>query len=73
MLLPCSCCDEKYIEDLFMEETVEGCFDALWNIIDRRYCFLGYAEETFGLDWNAVYHKYRSRLDNEKSTNFDLF
>ena len=69
MLLPCSC--SKPIETF--EDTKEGCLETLWRIIDQRYCFLGYAEETFGLNWNAVYHKYRSRIDNEKSTNFDLF
>ena len=67
MILPCSC--EPY--DMVYEPP-QDIYDALWNIIDRRYCFLGYAEETFGLDWNSVYHKYRSRIDEETS-NYELF
>ncbi|MBE6308576.1 MAG: peptidase S41 [Bacteroidales bacterium] len=35
-----------------------GNFDALWNIIDERYCFFEHAANEFGLDWYAVYHKY---------------
>lgn len=39
--------------------TPSGNFNALWSIIDERYCFFPQAEETFGFDWNAVYHKYK--------------
>ena len=39
MMLPCSC--EPY--DMIHEPPTVN-YDALWNIIDRRYCFLGYAE-----------------------------
>lgn len=68
MMLPCSC--EPY--DMIHEPPTVN-YDALWNIIDRRYCFLEYAGQEYGLDWNSVYHKYRSRLDDEKSTDYDLF
>ncbi|MBR5150301.1 MAG: peptidase S41, partial [Bacteroidaceae bacterium] len=67
MILPCSC--EPY--DMVYEPPQE-IYDALWNIIDRRYCFLEYAKLEFGLDWNSVYHKHRSKLD-ENSTDYDLF
>jgi hypothetical protein len=59
-LLPCSC-----IEGDKLEDTNENNFDALWTLIDQRYCFLGYAEEQFGLDWNKMYHKYRSKITEE--------
>lgn len=36
----------------------EGNFDALWNIIDRQYCFLDHK----GIDWDAVYAKYRPQV-----------
>ena len=66
-LLPCSC-----IEGDEFEDTNEGIFDALWTLIDQRYCFLGYAEEQFGLDWDKMYHKYRSQI-TEKTTKRELF
>ena len=66
MILPCSC-------DPPMDTGIpQDSYDALWNIIDRRYCFLEYAKQEFGLDWNSVYHKHRSKLD-ENSTYYDLF
>lgn len=46
----------------------EGNFDALWNILDRNYCFFEYKE----IDWNDIYIKYRSRITNE-ITNDGLF
>lgn len=52
--------------------TATGNFDALWNIIDSRYCFFDYAESEFGLDWDAVYDKYRPR-DEEQMTQAALF
>ena len=38
-------------------------FEALWQLIDERYCFFAQAEEEFGLDWNAVYDKYKPIAD----------
>lgn len=49
------------------EEEFEGCgnenFEALWQLIDERYCFFAQAEEEFGLDWNDVYDKYKPIAD----------
>ena len=36
--------------------------EALWDIIDRRYCFLPYKAETIGLDWNRVREKYTAQV-----------
>ena len=36
--------------------------EALWDIIDRRYCFLPYKAETIGLDWNRVHEKYTAQV-----------
>ena len=38
-------------------------FEALWQLIDERYCFFAQAEEEFGLDWNTVYDKYKPIAD----------
>ena len=54
-----SCVQEEEFKD-----TPEGNLDALWQIIDERYCFLDYKAQAIGLDWNAVHHKYRSRLSD---------
>ena len=51
----CSSCVK---EDSFNNSTT-GNFDALWSIIDQHYCFFEQAREEFGLDWDAVYDKYR--------------
>lgn len=51
------------IEEEEFANTRAGNFDALWSLIDERYCFFQQAEEEFGLDWNAVYHRYRPDAD----------
>ena len=60
LTLPCGC-----IEEDSFENSHTGNFDALWNLIDQRYCFLEYAQEQFGLDWNSVYHTYKAKIDSE--------
>ena len=52
-----SCVSEETFDD-----TPEGNFEALWQIIDRHYCFLDYKAETIGLDWNEVHTRYRQRI-----------
>ena len=43
------------------EDSPQGNFEALWQIIDEHYCFHDYKHEVYGLDWNAVYNKYNVR------------
>ncbi len=57
-----SCVDEEEFDD-----TPQGNFEALWRIIDRHYCFLDYKQHEIGLDWQAVYDKYRVRVDDDMS------
>ncbi len=45
-------------EDNF-ENSNNGNFEALWEIIDRQYCFFDVAEKKYGLNWNSVYDKYK--------------
>ena len=44
------------------ENTPTGNFEALWNIIDKNYCFFDYKAEEYGLDWDAVYRKYKPKV-----------
>lgn len=51
--------------------TKEGNFDALWHIIDTRYCFLDYKN----IDWDSIKNVYKPRLAQveNKYQLFDLF
>ena len=54
------------------DETPQGNLDALWTIIDQRYCFLDYKEAELGISWNDIHAKYSARL-NPKMTRAQLF
>ncbi len=51
-----ACVDETEYND-----TPQGNFEALWRIIDERYCFFDYKKKEYGLDWNEVHNKYKVR------------
>lgn len=55
-----------------MPDTPEGNFEALWQLVDERYCFLDYKASTIGLDWEEVHQRYAKRI-NPKMTNTQLF
>jgi len=42
-----SCIDEDEYSD-----SPQGNFEALWKILDQRYCFFDYKGQEYGLDWN---------------------
>lgn len=50
--------------------TMRGNFDALWQIIDERYCYLYYKK----IDWDSVYTAFSPRVDtlSSKYALFDL-
>ena len=48
-------------EDTF-DNTAEGNFNALWQIIDEHYCFFPEKAEEFHLDWDGVYAEYHEML-----------
>lgn len=50
------------------DNTPTGNFEALWNIIDERYCFFDYKAEEYGLDWDAVYHQYKRKIADGMSS-----
>ncbi len=54
-----SCIDEEEHAD-----TPTGNFEALWKIIDQRYCFFDYKKEAYGLDWNEVHARYSAQIDD---------
>ena len=62
-----SCIDEDEQPD-----TPAGNFEALWQIIDEHYCFFDYKQHEYGLDWQAVYNKYKVRV-NDHMTEVQLF
>ena len=62
-----SCVDEEEFPD-----TAQGNFEALWKIIDEHYCFFDYKQHEYGLDWNAVYNKYKVRA-GEETGRYQLF
>ena len=66
LLLP-SCITED-----IPENNPKGNFEALWRIIDTKYCFLDYKNKEYGLDWNEVYSRYKNRLTDDM-TNKQLF
>ena len=54
------------------ENSPKGNFEALWHIIDTKYCFLDYKNKEYGLDWDEVYRRYSNRLTDDMS-NKELF
>lgn len=53
------------IKEEEFDNTPEGNFEALWKVIDERYCFLDYKQHEIGLDWQQIHSKYRVRINNE--------
>lgn len=62
-----SCIDEEEYAD-----TPMGNFEALWSIIDKKYCFFDYKKEAYGLDWDEVYARYSIQV-NEQMNDEQLF
>ena len=58
-------------EDEF-SNSKEGNFEALWNVVDERYCFFGLAEQRYGLNWNEVHDRY-AQLAGACESDAELF
>ena len=56
----------RYGDDDFpeFENTPQGNFNALWTIMDKHYCFFDLKQKELGVDWNAVYNKYRVSISS---------
>ncbi|HNX88239.1 MAG TPA: S41 family peptidase [Paludibacteraceae bacterium] len=59
-----ACMDEPDLRS----DTPRGNFNALWEIIDTRYCYLSYKQ----INWDSVYTEYSHKIDTV-SSNFSLF
>ncbi len=51
-----------------LPNTPKGNFEALWRIIDTRYCYLDYKS----IDWDSIYTVYSNRVDTTRN-NFAFF
>lgn len=49
------------------DDTPQGNLDALWTIIDERYCFLSYKEQQLGFKWSEIHAKYSGKLNPQMS------
>lgn len=45
------------------EDSPHGNFEALWKIMDERYCFFEYKD----IDWDKIYSEYSARINEEMS------
>ena len=60
-LLGCQKSDYEY------DETPQSNLDALWELIDQRYCFLTYKEKELGINWQQIHAKYSAKLNPQMS------
>lgn len=63
-----SCIDEE----LPKKDTPRGNFEALWQLMDERYCFFDYKQQELGVDWDEVHSRYSHKL-SAKMDNYQLF
>ena len=54
------------------DETPQGNLDALWTLVDQRYCFLSYKEQQLGFQWSEIHARYSDKL-NPKMSRVQLF
>ena len=66
LLTSCQRSDYEY------DDTPQGNLDALWTLIDQRYCFLSYKEEQLGFKWSELHAKYSAKL-NPSMSRMQLF
>lgn len=64
VILFCGCIPETPIDRDYVNN-----FNALWKIIDERYCFL----EEKGVDWDAIHTKYYQKLCSKEQNDLTFF
>lgn len=69
LLLLCSTAEllGSCVEEESPNDTPTGNFEALWKILDTRYCFFDYKAGVYGLDWNEVHDRYKKRISDSMS------
>ena len=63
LLLTMGCVREEEFDN-----TPQGNFEALWQMIDERYCFFDYKRNEYGLDWDEVYNRYARLITPDMPT-----
>ena len=63
-LLLCLLAFTSCVDEVEHEDTPQGNFEALWQIIDEHYCFFDYKQHEYGLDWQQVYNIYKVRAND---------
>ncbi|MBP5595529.1 MAG: S41 family peptidase [Pseudobutyrivibrio sp.] len=61
IVLSCQKGDYEY------DATPQSNLDALWELIDQRYCFLTYKEKELGISWQEMRAKYSGKLNPQMS------
>ena len=61
LLISCQKAEQTY------DDTPQGNLDALWTMIDQRYCFVSYKEKELGINWADIHQKYSQRLSPKMS------
>lgn len=52
--------------------TPTGNFEALWHIMDTRYCYFTVKKQQLGVDWDEVHVRYRQSVSDDMSS-YNLF
>lgn len=59
-LLMLSCVDEE----IPCVDSPQGNFEALWQLMDERYCFFDYKKKELGIDWDEIHDRYSRRISS---------
>lgn len=68
LLLAAALVATSCIRETMPDNSPTGNFEALWEMMDQRYCFFDYKAAEYGLDWNEVHNRYKPRISDKMST-----
>ncbi len=54
-------------EEIESSDTRQGNFEALWQIMDQKYCFFDYKKQELGVDWDEVHSRYAAKINDKMS------
>ncbi len=55
-------------EEITSSDTIRGNFEALWQLMDQRYCFFDYKKEHLGVDWDEIHERYAAKLSPDMTS-----
>lgn len=67
LLVVCSCLMVSCVDEEEYPDTRRGNFEALWRMMDEKYCFFEYKKEQLGVDWQEIYRRYAPQIDESMS------